>query len=189
MVEILLFVDGWAGVVVVMLIEWSLSLWLAEIKPLLLGLRSNPTSVLVVSDCVSSSTGVVLDWSGDLKSLSQSDETITLTELQPIANAATSGGKIMVVNGNKAPAANGTERTLYNNDHPKLDLIRWRVCLERAMAVNKSLKSLRTRTMSADSMATSVPAPIAIPTWAWARAGESLIPSPTNKTLRGVARI
>ena len=38
-------------------------------------------------------------------------------------------------------------------------------------------------TISAASTATSVPVPIAIPTSAWARAGESLTPSPTMATL------
>src|SRR5881397_1713969 len=45
-----------------------------------------------------------------------------------------------------------------------------------------SLGSFRTRTMSADSIATSVPAPIAIPTSAWTSAGASLTPSPTIAT-------
>ncbi len=39
------------------------------------------------------------------------------------------------------------------------------------------------RTMSADSMATSVPAPIAMPTSERTRAGASLMPSPTMATL------
>ena len=36
--------------------------------------------------------------------------------------------------------------------------------------------------MSEDSIATSVPVPIAEPTSAWARAGASLMPSPTMPT-------
>ena len=43
------------------------------------------------------------------------------------------------------------------------------------------------RTMSAVSIATSVPAPIATPMSAWARAGASLTPSPTIATLRPCA--
>ena len=39
-------------------------------------------------------------------------------------------------------------------------------------------------TTSAVSMATSVPAPMATPISAWARAGASLTPSPTMATLR-----
>ena len=40
------------------------------------------------------------------------------------------------------------------------------------------------KTTSAASTATSVPVPIAIPTWACARAGESLTPSPTIATIK-----
>ena len=40
------------------------------------------------------------------------------------------------------------------------------------------------RMTPAEAMATSVPAPIAMPTSAWARAGASLTPSPTIATLR-----
>jgi hypothetical protein len=47
-----------------------------------------------------------------------------------------------------------------------------------------SLGSSDTRTTPADSIATSVPAPIAIPTCARARAGASLTPSPTIATSR-----
>ena len=50
-------------------------------------------------------------------------------------------------------------------------------------AVATSSGSERIRTMSAVSIATSVPAPIAIPTSAWANAGASLTPSPTIATL------
>jgi len=39
------------------------------------------------------------------------------------------------------------------------------------------------RTISAASTATSVPVPIAMPMLAWARAGESLTPSPTMATM------
>ena len=44
--------------------------------------------------------------------------------------------------------------------------------------------SLEARTTPADSMATSVPAPMAIPTSARASAGASLTPSPTMATVR-----
>ena len=47
-----------------------------------------------------------------------------------------------------------------------------------------SVRRLFIRIMSALSIATSVPAPMAIPTSAAARAGASLIPSPTIATLR-----
>ena len=51
------------------------------------------------------------------------------------------------------------------------------------MAVTASRRSFFIRIMSALSMATSVPAPIAIPTSAAASAGASLIPSPIIATL------
>ena len=56
------------------------------------------------------------------------------------------------------------------------------VALLNSIAVGTSIKSLRISTMSADSIATSVPEPMAIPTSAWASAGASLIPSPTIAT-------
>src|SRR2546429_233444 len=52
----------------------------------------------------------------------------------------------------------------------------------KRMRRTTSRGSFRTRTMSADSIATSVPAPIAIPTSAWTRAGASFTPSPTIAT-------
>ena len=56
------------------------------------------------------------------------------------------------------------------------------VALLSLIAVGTSLRSLLIRTMSADSIATSVPEPIAIPISALAKAGASLIPSPTMAT-------
>ena len=50
------------------------------------------------------------------------------------------------------------------------------------MAATASSRSLFIRTMSADSMATSVPVPMAMPTSALARAGASLMPSPIMAT-------
>ncbi len=49
-------------------------------------------------------------------------------------------------------------------------------------AAAASIRSLFISTMSALSMATSVPAPMASPTSARARAGASLMPSPTMAT-------
>ena len=54
--------------------------------------------------------------------------------------------------------------------------------LESWTAVTASSRSLFMSTTSADSMATSVPAPMARPTSARARAGASLMPSPTMAT-------
>lgn len=55
------------------------------------------------------------------------------------------------------------------------------VALLNSTAVGTSIKSLRISTMSADSIATSVPEPIAIPTSAWASAGASLIRHPPSQ--------
>ena len=55
--------------------------------------------------------------------LSHKEERITLIDDNPIAIAATSGGKMACVMGKKRPAATGMEQMLYNNDHPKLALI------------------------------------------------------------------
>ncbi len=57
------------------------------------------------------------------------------------------------------------------------------VALLNSIAVTASCKLLFINTISADSIATSVPAPIATPTSARTRAGASLIPSPIMATL------
>ena len=56
------------------------------------------------------------------------------------------------------------------------------VARESSIEVATSAGSDFIKTMSADSIATSVPAPIAIPTFARASAGASLMPSPTMTT-------
>ena len=56
------------------------------------------------------------------------------------------------------------------------------VLRERATAFCAALRSLPTSTTSALSMAMSVPPPIAKPTSAAFKAGESLMPSPTIAT-------
>ena len=53
------------------------------------------------------------------------------------------------------------------------------VALDRLMALTASQREFFERTTSAQSMATSVPAPIAIHMSALASAGASFIPSPT----------
>src|SRR5438128_1308438 len=57
------------------------------------------------------------------------------------------------------------------------------VARDNSIAPTTSRGSLRTSTIPADSIATSVPAPIAIPTSAVARAGASFTPSSTIATL------
>ena len=58
------------------------------------------------------------------------------------------------------------------------------VARESSIAVATSTGSECMSTTSADEMATSVPAPMAMPTSARASAGASLIPSPTMATVR-----
>ena len=57
-------------------------------------------------------------------------------------------------------------------------MVAWLSCT----AVTASVRSLFISTISADSMATSVPAPMAMPTSALVRAGASLMPSPIMAT-------
>lgn|GEM_PF-4251582 len=57
------------------------------------------------------------------------------------------------------------------------------VALPSRMARGTALRSPLASMTSAVSMATSIPVPMAIPTSAYARAGASLIPSPTIATL------
>ena len=56
------------------------------------------------------------------------------------------------------------------------------VARDRSTAVTMPTSAPETNVMSEDSIATSVPVPIADPTSAWARAGASLMPSPTMPT-------
>ena len=58
------------------------------------------------------------------------------------------------------------------------------VCRDRRIASTASMRSLFISTTSADEIATSVPAPMAMPTSARASAGASLMPSPIIATLR-----
>ena len=80
------------------------------------------------------------------------------------------------------PIATGIPKILYPNAQNKFCLILRIVALLNLIAVETSIKSLLIKTISADSIATSVPLPIAIPTLACAKAGASLIPSPTMAT-------
>ena len=67
--------------------------------------------------------------------------------------------------------------------HTRLWIIFLYVARDSSMAQTTSRGSLRTRTIPADSMSPSVPAPIAIPTSAVASTGASFTPSPTIATL------
>ena len=63
----------------------------------------------------------------------------------------------------KSPIAIGIPTTLYANAQNKLNFILFIVALLNLIAVITSIKSLLINTILADSIATSVPEPIAIP--------------------------
>jgi hypothetical protein len=99
-----------------------------------------------------------------------------------MANALNSGLKF-IPQGISKPAAIGINITLYANAQNKfsrtLDIVFLLIGIP-ATAFNKSpLMSM----MSPDSIATSVPVPIAIPTSDFVNEGASLIPSPINETI------
>ena len=81
------------------------------------------------------------------------------------------------------PAASGIPITLYINAQKRFSWIFLKVALPSFIAAGTSARLLFISTTSAASIATSVPAPIAIPTSAFVRAGASLIPSPTIAVL------
>ena len=109
----------------------------------------------------------------------------------------------MIPKGLKTPAAIGMPKRLYMLANKKLRRILLTVFLDKSRHATTSNKSFLISTTSAASAtkqtkiqfltflaitssiipATSVPFPMAIPTSACARAGESLIPSPTIATL------
>ncbi len=80
------------------------------------------------------------------------------------------------------PAAMGMHTALYPNAKTRFSLTVFMTALPVSRAAGTLRRSLFIRTMSADSIATSVPAPTAMPTSAWDRAGASFIPSPTMAT-------
>ena len=65
----------------------------------------------------------------------------------------------------------------------RFNLIRLKVFLLNSKALATSRKSFFIKTIPPDSIAISVPEPMAIPTSAIVKAGASLIPSPTKATL------
>mmetsp|Transcript_5426 Transcript_5426/g.22209 ORF Transcript_5426/g.22209 Transcript_5426/m.22209 type:complete len:240 (-) Transcript_5426:2591-3310(-) len=100
-----------------------------------------------------------------------------------MARAATSGGNLAWISGYNAPAAIGTPRQLYASEKNRLIRIRLNVTRDISSAATTSSRLDRTSTTPAASIATSVPAPTAIPRSDWAIAGASLMPSPTTATL------
>ena len=87
----------------------------------------------------------------------------TDTELSDIAAAARIGFSSGPPKRYKIPAATGIPAVLYAKAQNKFSLMLRIVARESAIAVGTSIRSLRIRTMSADSIAMSVPEPIAIP--------------------------
>lgn len=97
--------------------------------------------------------------------------------LKLIKMAPTAGLK-MIPQGAKTPAAKGMAKMLYPVAHIKFWTNLLKVRLERLNIANISFGLLSTSTISALSIAISVPAPTAIPTSAFVSAGASLMPSP-----------
>ena len=81
------------------------------------------------------------------------------------------------------PAANGIQIKLQKNAQNRFSLTLRSVARLSLTALTTSVNVELDNTISAESIATSVPAPIAIPISAFVSAGASLIPSPTIATL------
>ncbi len=81
-----------------------------------------------------------------------------------------------------SPAAMGMQTALYPKANARFCFTTFITAFPVSSAAGTLRRSLFIRTMSADSMATSVPAPTAIPTSAWDSAGASFIPSPIIAT-------
>src|SRR5215208_174540 len=121
----------------------------------------------------------------------------TVTEESAIAAAASTGfkkpysprkgrrasGTVPPANsGYRIPAATGMSATLYAKAQNRFCLMFRMVALESRMARATPRTSPEISVRSAASIATSVPVPMATPTSALARAGASLMPSPTIAT-------
>src|SRR3989344_2996024 len=107
----------------------------------------------------------------------------TIIELADIKRAAHSGRSNIPKAWEKTPAAVGIARILYPVAQIRFWIILELVLRLKEIAFTTSKGSFRIKTISADSTATSVPAPIAIPTWAWVKEGASFTPSPTIATV------
>src|SRR5699024_2463464 len=107
----------------------------------------------------------------------------TIIVLKLINTAPTAGLNTIPI-GAKAPAASGMAKTLYPATHHRIWTIIRYVFFDRSIKETTSFGLLLTSTTSAVFIATSVPAPIAIPKSAVASAGASLIPSPVIATFQ-----
>ena len=106
----------------------------------------------------------------------------TLTLLIAIAAAASTGLSSTPSTGYSTPIATGISSTLYAKAQNRPCLITPTVLRDSEMAVTMLRRSLPIRVTSEAAIATSVPLPIAMPRSACARAGASLMPSPTMAT-------
>ncbi len=88
----------------------------------------------------------------------------------------------MMPTGARTPAAKGMAAALYPVAQKRFCTVFLKVSRESRIRFNTSRGLERTRTMSAVSAATSVPAPMAMPRSAVARAGASFTPSPVMAT-------
>ncbi len=106
----------------------------------------------------------------------------TMTVEADISTAPQAGLSTMPAE-ESTPAASGIATMLYPAAHQRFCTILRYVARARSTIAATSRGSERTSTMSADSMATSVPAPTAMPTSACVSAGASFTPSPVMATL------
>lgn len=88
-----------------------------------------------------------------------------------IAAAAMIGLRVIPNAGYSTPAAIRMPRVLYRKANTRFCLMLRIVALDRSTAVTTPDSSPEIKVMSEDSIATSVPVPIAEPTSAWASAG------------------
>ena len=98
----------------------------------------------------------------------------TVIELKLIAVAAITGLSKIPIQGNRIPAATGIPNELYINAPKRFCLMFFSVARDRAMASATPFNECPIRAISA---------PIAMPIFALARAGASLMPSPTMATI------
>src|SRR3712207_2676999 len=105
----------------------------------------------------------------------------TETELIAIAKPA-------IIGFNKPPAAKGIPKVLYKKAQNKFCFMFFMVAWLKSKASIIPKRLFFINTISALSIAISVPPPMAIPKSACIKAGESLIPSPTRSEERRVGK-
>ncbi len=101
-----------------------------------------------------------------------------------MASAAINGDSNQPVSGYSTPAAIGIPRALYKKAKARFCFMFLTVACDIRIAALMPRKSPLISVTWALFMATSVPVPMAMPTWALASAGASLMPSPAMATTR-----